>query len=53
MQEALPDKAAPLVVACASGKRSGMASKVMAEKLGYIDITDMQGGWGAWTSAGL
>lgn len=39
-----PDKSAPLCVGCQSGKRSEMASKMLAEA-GYTQVTNVEGGF--------
>lgn len=43
----LPDKQAPLLVYCRTGRRSLEAAQVLTE-LGYTDVTDMAGGILAW-----
>ena len=43
------DSAAPVVVYCASGRRSLAASAILAAK--GLDVSNMQGGIGAWTGA--
>jgi len=45
------DKTKPLVIYCASGRRSAAASAFL-RKNGFTDITDLAGGFGAWSSAG-
>ncbi|KAI3425225.1 hypothetical protein D9Q98_008993 [Chlorella vulgaris] len=47
-----PDKSAPLCVGCQSGKRSEMASKMLAEA-GYTQVTNVEGGFMAWSGANL
>ena len=42
----------PLFVYCASGKRSAKAAAILREK-GYKDVYELEGGLGAWKSAGL
>jgi len=45
------DKDRPVVLYCASGRRSGAASDLL-RKNGFTDITDLAGGFGAWSAAG-
>jgi rhodanese-related sulfurtransferase len=49
---AVKNKAAPLVLVCASGTRSKRAV-AMAKKLGYENTRSLTGGMGAWRSANL
>ncbi len=46
------DKATPVVVYCASGYRSQIAASVLLEG-GFIDVSDLLGGYQAWDTAGL
>ncbi len=46
------DKSQPVLVHCASGARSTKSLKVF-QKLGFTDVTHMDGGFGAWKAAGL
>lgn len=50
----LPDKAAPIVVYCASGpcQNSGIAANRLAA-LGYTDVADYHEGKAEWIAAGL
>ena len=48
----LPDKQAPLVVYCAGGNRSALASQTL-QQMGYTDVRHMRGGFSAWKEAGL
>ena len=41
------DKTKPVAIYCASGNRSGRASKVMLE-MGFVEIYDLAGGYGRW-----
>ncbi len=47
-----PDLAAPIVVYCASGNRSLLAARSLAE-LGYTNVRSLAGGFTAWKRAGL
>lgn len=46
------DRAAPYLVYCRSGNRSGQAVAAMAA-LGFTDVTDVDGGIAAWSAARL
>ncbi|HXW81063.1 MAG TPA: rhodanese-like domain-containing protein, partial [Acidimicrobiales bacterium] len=46
------DRRAPVVVYCASGYRSQVAASVL-EAAGFLDVSDLLGGYGAWVGAGL
>lgn len=46
------DKAAPIVLTCASGHRGGMGL-VILNLLGYSNVRNLAGGVGAWTTAEL
>ena len=45
------DPAKKVVVYCASGGRSALAAKTLQD-MGYPDVVNMQGGFGAWSQAG-
>ena len=46
------DRAAPIVLYCASGNRSLFAARSLAE-LGYTNVRSLAGGFTAWKSVGL
>ena len=48
----VPDPATPLVLYCGGGYRSALAADAL-QKMGYTNVVSMDGGWKAWTDAGL
>jgi molybdopterin/thiamine biosynthesis adenylyltransferase/rhodanese-related sulfurtransferase len=52
IDDALPDKEAPIVLYCAGGNRSAMAAKTMRD-LGYSNIRHMVRGFSGWRDAGF
>ncbi len=51
VENRLPDKAAPVVIHCASGVRSAFAAKTLTE-MGYQDVVSMTGGFNKWKDEG-
>jgi rhodanese-related sulfurtransferase len=51
IEEAFPDKEAPLVLYCGGGFRSALAADNL-QKMGYTNVISMDGGWRGWTEAG-
>lgn len=47
-----PEKSAPLLVSCLRGGRSAAAAAQLTAA-GYTNVTNVAGGWAAWTEAGL
>jgi sulfur-carrier protein adenylyltransferase/sulfurtransferase len=52
IENAVPDRDAPVVLYCAGGVRSLFAAQTL-EQLGYTNVASMSGGFQAWKSAGL
>ncbi len=52
IEDAVPDRAAEVVLYCAGGNRSALAAKALNE-LGYSNVASLAGGFGAWKRAGL
>src|SRR5205823_2891489 len=52
VEQALPDKSAPVVVYCAGGSRSAFAAKTL-EELGYEDVRSLAGGFTDWKRNGF
>jgi rhodanese-related sulfurtransferase len=48
----LPDHNTPIVLYCGGGYRSALSADNI-QKMGYTDVKSMDGGWRAWTEAGL
>lgn len=46
-----PDKTTDLVLYCGGGYRSALAAEA-AQKMGYTNVSSMDGGWRGWTTAG-
>jgi adenylyltransferase/sulfurtransferase len=51
VEAAIPDKATPVVIYCASGVRSAFATRSLHD-LGYTNVVSMDGGFDAWKAAG-
>jgi rhodanese-related sulfurtransferase len=47
----IPDKAAPIVLYCGGGYRSALAAESL-QKMGYTNVSSMDGGIRAWRDAG-
>src|SRR5262245_27875309 len=52
IEKTVTDRAAPIIVYCASGNRSLFAQRTLAE-LGYTNVKSLAGGFTAWKHAGL
>jgi rhodanese-related sulfurtransferase len=48
----VPDPTTPLVLYCGGGFRSALAGDAI-QKMGYTNVTSMDGGWRDWTGKGL
>jgi rhodanese-related sulfurtransferase len=48
----VPDKSATLVLYCGGGFRSALAADALRQ-MGYENAISLDGGWRAWTGAGL
>ncbi len=48
----VPDKSTPLVLYCGGGFRSALAADALRQ-MGYTDVVSLDGGWRAWSQAGL
>jgi len=47
----IPDKSTPLLVYCKTGGRGCLAGQTL-QKMGYNNVTNMDGGWKGWEKAG-
>jgi adenylyltransferase/sulfurtransferase len=52
IEDAVRDRAHPLVLYCAGGARSAFAAKSLQD-LGYTNVVSLAGGFGAWKGSGL
>lgn len=52
VEQAFPDKHAPLVLYCGGGFRSALSADNL-QKMGYTSVVSMAGGWRGWTEAGF
>ena len=52
IENTIPEKDAKLVLYCGGGFRSALAADAL-KKMGYRDVISLDGGWRAWTGAGL
>ena len=51
IENTVPGKATPIVLYCGGGYRSALAADNL-QKMGYVDVISMDGGWRGWTDAG-
>jgi rhodanese-related sulfurtransferase len=52
VEEAIPDRGAKIVLYCGGGFRSALAADNL-QKMGYIDVYSMDGGWRGWNERGF
>lgn len=52
IEKTIPDKATPIVLYCGGGFRSALAADNL-QKMGYLNVISMDGGWRGWTEAGF
>jgi molybdopterin/thiamine biosynthesis adenylyltransferase/rhodanese-related sulfurtransferase len=52
-EQHVPDRSRRIILYCASGQRSALAAKTLAEDLGYEDVSSMAGGITLWRDRGL
>ncbi len=51
IEDRIPEKSAELVLYCGGGYRSAMSADNL-QKMGYTNVSSMDGGWRGWTEAG-
>ena len=52
IEKRIPEKSAKVVLYCGGGFRSALAADSL-QKMGYTDVISLDGGWKAWTGAGM
>ena len=52
IEKTIPEKATPIVLYCGGGFRSALAADNL-QKMGYVNVISMDGGWRGWTEAGF
>ena len=52
IENKIPDKSTALVLYCGGGFRSALVADAL-QKMGYTNPISLDGGWRAWTAAGL
>ena len=52
IENAVPAKATPIVLYCGGGFRSALVADNL-QKMGYINVISMDGGWRGWVDAGF
>jgi rhodanese-related sulfurtransferase len=52
IETTIPDHGAPIVLYCGGGFRSALAADNL-QKMGYTNVTSMDGGWRGWNDAGF
>lgn len=52
IEKTIPDKDARIVLYCGGGYRSAIAADNL-QRMGYRNVISLDGGWRAWTEAGL
>jgi rhodanese-related sulfurtransferase len=52
IEQQVPDTGTKLVLYCGGGFRSALVADNL-QKMGYTNVESMDGGWRAWTEAGL
>src|SRR5207244_13044039 len=52
IEDAVPDRATPVILYCASGNRSAYGARTLQEDLGYEHVRSMNGGLTLWEHRG-
>ena len=53
IEQLVPDRSGRVILYCASGNRSALAAKTLADELGYENVASMAGGITLWRDRGL
>ena len=51
IEEKVPDKTTEIILYCGGGYRSALAADVL-QRMGYVNVFSMAGGWRAWKESG-
>lgn len=51
IEQVIPDTEALIVLYCGGGYRSALAADTL-QRMGYVNVISMDGGWRGWTDAG-
>ncbi len=52
IEKAIPEKDAPIVLYCGGGYRSALSADNL-QRMGYTNVTSLDGGWRGWIERGL
>lgn len=52
IDDAVPDRSRQIIVYCAAGNRSALATHTLTEQLGYENVSSMMGGFTLWKDLG-
>jgi rhodanese-related sulfurtransferase len=52
IENRIPEKSAKIVLYCGGGFRSALVADNL-QKMGYTDVISLDGGWKAWSAAGM
>ena len=52
IEQAIPEKDTPIVLYCGGGFRSALTADNL-QRMGYSDVTSLDGGWRGWNERGL
>ena len=51
IESKIPDKSAEIILYCGGGFRSALSAEAL-QKMGYVNVYSMAGGWREWAEAG-
>lgn len=52
IERTVPDKDAPILLYCSDGYRSPLSADSL-QRMGYTNVTSLEGGWRSWNERGL